>query len=167
MTMNIRKKLTEIAVKQGLSVGFDDTKRVALTVGQKARVREEVENSVNATYRGTPMPMTQGETPSGMARVSVGVLRKMISKSELDPKKLENAFSDIANGTAMAPCIRCDKLEDAVVIEQGRHRITAMHDLGYGDAIVNYPADQEERLQALLGNDFTPLQAKGPSKSHY
>lgn len=157
MTMDIGKKLTEIAAKRGLSVGFADTRRAVLTDTQKAEVRQEVENSVDATYRGEPMAMAQGEMPSGVARVSIDALRGLISDFELVSGKLENAVSDIANGTAKMPCIRCDDCDASIIIEQGRHRITAMHDLGYRYTMLNYPAGQKEKLQAYLGSDFVSL----------
>ena len=157
MTMDIKDELAKIAAKQGLSVGFDDIKRVRLTDQEKAKIREDIENSVDATYRGPPMPMTQGDMPSGLAHVSIGVLRRLISKFELVPSKLENAFGDVANGTAMVPCITYDQTDDCVVIEQGRHRITAMHDLGYQHTMLSYPAEQRDKLQAILGGDFASL----------
>lgn len=155
--MDIGKKFTEIAAKRGLSVGFDDTRRATLADTQKAEVRQAVESSVDATYRGAPMAMAHCEMPSGVARVSIGILRGQISDFELVSNKLENAISDVANGTAKMPCIKYEDCDASIIIEQGRHRIAAMHDLGHRDALVNYPAGQEAKLRALLGSEFTPL----------
>jgi hypothetical protein len=102
------------------------------------------------------MAMAQGEMPSGVARVSIVVLRGLISDFELVSDKLENAISDIANGTAKMPCIRYDDCDASIVIEQGRHRITAMHDLGYTYTMLNYPARQTAKLQEYFGRDFVP-----------
>lgn len=152
--MDIRKVLIKITAQHGLSVGFGAAKRIALTEMQKEKFREEVENSVDATYRGAPMAMAQGEVPSGIARVSISSLLRIISDFELVPDKLENATRDIVDGAARMPCIRYDDRDASVVIEQGRHRIAAMHGLSYSHTMLNYPAGQLEKLQAILGSDF-------------
>lgn len=155
--MGIDAILRRIAKRHRIPVGFDDMKREPLSDDQKRAFRNNLANSLHPTFTGMPMPLSQVETRSGVSCIAVQTLRGLIDEAELIPARLEIAMLDIVSGAAKLPCIKFSGSENCIQIEQGRHRIAAMHQLGFEFTEVNFPLDHAGKMQTLWGGSFRIL----------
>ncbi|KPF92620.1 hypothetical protein IP81_05265 [Novosphingobium sp. AAP83] len=155
--MGIDAILRDIAKRHGVPVGFDDLKREPLSDDQKRAFRDNLANSLQPTFTGMPMPLSQVETQSGVACVAVQTLRGLIDEAELIPARLEIAMLDIVSGAARLPRIKFIGLENCIQVEQGRHRITGLHLLGFEFAEVSFLLDQADKMRTIFGDNFRIL----------